>query len=290
MAIIAAAAIGAAASIYASQQSSRASSQASQAQSEAAALQTQVARELHDHWKAYYQPCDVAAIQEVCAEPVFVPRYAETAGRTRMEILRSFARARDQARRCADTYCVGAVAQQCNFISGIEAIALTDAVNFGYRWEENYAYQRNQVRLQRKYDWLGLGRNLLNQSSAASSLASQIANRLGALSGATANGWLQTAGYLLSERGQTALSGIAGRLGRLFGGPAPTGQESMADIYGGPAQFATASSNMPGGVSQNAGGATGGDIDPGSYAAPNPVTGNDWTSNSIDSSQQNFDT
>jgi len=211
MAIIAAAAIGAAATIYGASQSAKASQQASQAQSEAAALQTQVARELHQHWKDYYRQCDIDKITEVCATPLYVPKYTETAGRTRLEILRSFARARDQARKCADAYCVGSAAQQCNFISGIEAIALADSVNFGYRYEENTKITRDQIRLENIYRWLGLGRNLLSQSNAASQAASAAAARLGAQAGMASNGWLQAAGYLLSDRGQTLANKIFDR-------------------------------------------------------------------------------
>ena len=216
MAIIAAAAIGAAATIYGASQSSKAAKQSADSQFAAAQLSTLVSRELHDHWKAYYQGCDIAMIQEVCATPVYVPKYEDVAGRTRMEILRSFARARDQARRCADVYCVGADAQQCNFMSGIEAIALADAVNFGYRFEESNKVQRDQLRLENIYRWLGLGRNLLSQSNAAANTASAAALRLGAQAGAQANGWLQAAGWALSDRGQKAIAGAISGFGKLF--------------------------------------------------------------------------
>jgi len=217
MAVIAAAAITAGAAIYGASQSSKASAAASQAQLQAAQLNTLVARELHDHWKNYYQGCDIAMIQEVCATPVYVPQYEDVAGRTRMEILRSFARARDQARRCADVYCVGSDAQQCNFLSGIEAIALADSVNFGYRYEETNKIQRDQIRLENIYRWLGLGRNLLSQSNAASQVASAAATRLGAQAGQASNGWLQAAGWALSDRGSKVIGDVINRVGGLFG-------------------------------------------------------------------------
>lgn len=214
MAVVAAAGIAAAASIIGSQSSAKASKDAANAQREAAQLQTQVARELHEHWKAYYRPCDINTITEVCAEPKYVPQYELWEGRSRLEVLRSFARARDALRKCQDVYCVGRAAQQCNYIAGIEAVALVDSVNFGYRFEESQRIQMNQLRLQNIYNQLGLGRNLLNQSTAASGLASAAAMRLGAQAGQASNGWLQAAGWLAGEQGQRAL---AGAVNRIFG-------------------------------------------------------------------------
>lgn len=254
MAATAVAVIGAAAAVYGASQSGKASKEASAAQLQAAQLQTLVARELHDHWKNYYQQCDIAMITEVCATPIYVPQYEDVAGRTRMEILRSFARARDQARRCADVYCVGADAQQCNFLSGIEAIALADAVNFGYRYEETNKIQRDQIRLENIYRWLGLGRNLLSQSNAASQVASSAALRLGAQAGSGANGWLQAAGWALSDRGQKAIGGAFNQIASWWNTPSAQSIESAAGspeagladqggVYGTPSQNAgTASS------------------------------------------------
>jgi hypothetical protein len=234
MAVIAAAAITAGAAIFGASQSSKASKAAAQAQLQAAQLNTLVARELHDHWKNYYAGCDIAYIQEVCATPVYVPQYEDVAGRTRMEILRSFARARDQARRCADVYCVGSDAQQCNFLSGIEAIALADSVNFGYRYEETQKIQRDQIRLENVYRWLGLGRNLLSQSNAASQVASAAALRLGAQAGQASNGWLQAAGWALSDRGQKAIGDVINRVGGLFGSTPQIAESPSAggQLYG----------------------------------------------------------
>ena len=213
MAVIAAAAIAAGAAIYSSSQSASSSKAASDAQKEAAQLQTQVARELHEHWKQYYMQCDAAAIAEVCAQPKYVPQYALWEGRSRLEVLRTFARARVQLRQSQDIYCMGRAAQQCNYIAGIEAVALVDSVNFGYRFEESQRIQLDALRLQTLYNWLGLGRNLLNQSTAASSLASSAAFRLGAQAGQASNGWLQAAGWLTGEAGQRLIGQIGARLG-----------------------------------------------------------------------------
>lgn len=217
MAVIAAAAIGAAATIYSAQSSSKSQAAAANAQKEAAALQTLVARELHDHWKSHYQQCDIKMIGEVCATPLYVPQYDAVMGRTRAAVLREFGRARAQVNRSQSIYCVGAFAQQCNFIAGIEAIALVDQADFGFRREETQKTQLDQVRLENIFRWLGLGRNLLSQSNAASIAASAAAQRLGAQAVTGENGWLKLAGFLTSKEGSALSTQIGSRIGSLFG-------------------------------------------------------------------------
>lgn len=222
MAIIGAAVIGAGASLAASSGSSKASAAAAQAQLEAARLQTLVARELHDHWKAYYLPCDIAFVQEVCATPVYVPNYEAVSARSRMTVLSSFGRARQQLIRCQDTYCVGTYAQNCNFLAGIEAIALADAVNYGYRREEAMKIQRDQIRFENIRTVLAQGRNLITQSSNASNIAAGIAARTGAQAGQQSNGWLQFAGFLRTPEGQKLTSSASAAFARLFDKPQET--------------------------------------------------------------------
>lgn len=216
MAAIAVGVIGAAASIFGSSSSAKASKAQAEAQRQAAELQTQVARELHAHWKAYYSACDIAYITEICAIPVYTPQYETVSSRARMTILSAFGRARQQLYKCQDIFCVGKIAQDCNFISGIEAIALADAINYGYRREESLKIQLDQMRIDNQFKALGLGRNLLDQSMKASSVASGVASRTGAQAGSAANGWLQFAGFLNTPEGKKLSSGVSNTFARLY--------------------------------------------------------------------------
>ena len=216
MAIIGAAVIGGAAAIFGSSSSAKAAKASANAQREAAQLQTQVARELHDHWKAYYAACDIAYIQEICAIPVYTPQYETVSARARMTILAAFGRARQQLYKCQDVFCVGKIAQDCNFISGIEAIALADAINYGYRREESLKIQLDQMRIDNQFKALGLGRSLLDQSTKASSVASGLASRTGAQAGSAANGWLQFAGFLNTPEGKKLSSGVSNALASAY--------------------------------------------------------------------------
>lgn len=228
---IAAAAITAGAAIFGASSSSKSSKAAAEAQKEAAALQTLVARELHNHWKAYYQQCDINMINEVCATPLYVPQYDAVMGRTRAEVLREFGRARAQVNRSQNIYCVGQFAQQCNFIAGIEAIALADQTNFGYRREETQKIQLDQVRLENIYRWLGLGRNLLSQSNAASIAASAAATRLGAQAGANTSGWLALSGLLASKEGQALAGNVGSAISKLFSGSTAAERQASNERY-----------------------------------------------------------
>jgi hypothetical protein len=230
---VTAALIGGAATLGAAALSAGASKSAANSAKEAAQLQTQVARELHDHWKNYYQQCDIAAINEVCAEPVYEPNYALTEGRVRLEVLRNFARARDQSRRTQDIYCIGATCHQCNYLSGIEALTLSDVANFGYRWEEANAVQRNQLRITNRYNQLGMGRNLLNQSGEASRLASDIGLKVGAMAGQAAQNWASLSSYLVSERGQKFVGGIFDLVRKGFGSPSDPAYTNQAPLPAG---------------------------------------------------------
>lgn len=165
-------------------------------------LQTRVARELHAHWKQYYQPCDIAAIQEVCAEPKYVPNYALILSRTLGESSRNFSRAKSQVTADGSVFCIGDVCRSCNYLSSIEALTNSDVANFNYRWEEQFAVQRNQIILENRMTHLALGRNLIDQQQASTKLAAEIATRVGAMAGKAAQNWATLGSYLLSERGQ----------------------------------------------------------------------------------------
>lgn len=179
---------------------------------EAVALSTQVSRELHEHWKAYYSQCDAAAISEVCAIPVYVAPVATIAGRQRLEVIRTVGRKRQMLYRGQNVYHVGKMAQDCNVIAGLEATAALDASEWGYRRGQNLEIQRNQKRLENIYAYLGLGRNLLSNALGAASIAGAIGAQLGAEAGKTLAGWSQFLGVIQTKEGQAAIKGVFGGL------------------------------------------------------------------------------
>jgi hypothetical protein len=193
--------IGAVASVAASAISASGASKAAATTREAAELQSQVARELHDHWKAYYQQCDIKNITEVCTAPVYSPEFQLVEGRVRLEALRTLSSNREKARRNQDIYNVGAICQTSQYLAGVEAMMLTDSANYAYRWERTNVQQREQLRIANRYKGLALGRNMLAQSMAASALAAAISGRVAALQGQAAQNWATLASYLTSERG-----------------------------------------------------------------------------------------
>lgn len=197
-----AAIIGVVASVAGAVISAQGAKKAANTMKEAAELQTEVSRELHEHWKAYYAQCDIANIEEVCSEPEYVAQYPLVEGRVRLEALRTIASNRDKARRNQDIYNIGATCQTYQYLAGVEAMMLTDNANYAYRWEKTNVQQREQLRIANRFKGLSLGRNLLAQSAAASALAASIAGRVAALQGQAAQNWATMASYLTSERGQ----------------------------------------------------------------------------------------
>lgn len=218
------AAVGGIASIFGAASSAKGATDAAKQQKQAAELQTKVARELHDHWKNHYQSCDIAQIQEFCAEPYVAPDYALVLSRTNGEAARNFSRAKSQAVADDNVFCLGDDCQSCNYLSSIEALTTADVANFGYRWEEQYAVQRNQIILENRMTGLALGRNLIDQQQAASKLSAELAARVGAMAGAAAQNWAKLGSYLLSERGQKQVNDTVNLFKRGFGvtGSEPT--------------------------------------------------------------------
>lgn len=188
-------------------------SNAAGASLEAVELTTAVSRSLHEHWKSYYAQCDAAAISEVCAEPMYVAPSATIAGRTRLEVVKTLGRKRQQLYRGQNVYHVGKMAQDCNLLAALEGTAALDASEWGYRRGQNLEIQRNQKRLENIYAYLGLGRNLLSNALSASAIAGAIANQLGAEQGKALAGWSQFAGFLATKEGKRFASDVFGKIG-----------------------------------------------------------------------------
>jgi len=194
----------------------------------AAELQTKVARELHDHWKNFYSACDIRTIQEVCAIPAYTANYALVTTRVAAASLREFARARMMVATCQEHFCV--TNADCNFLVGIEAQATVDTMNFGYRREEGVKEQLDQIRLENRRSFLGLGRGLLKTSSDAAQLAAKLGSALKGWLGSPTQGWLEFAGYLGSPQGKRFADDVIGGVRGILKGntESPTSQTATA--------------------------------------------------------------
>lgn len=203
MATIAAAAAGIGVGLAGAAQRDKAASRAAQAQIDAANLATLVARELHEHWKAFYRTCDINTIREVCGTPPYAPRYNTVQSRVQAAAIREFQRAKLMIDNCNTHFCVSTLNLNCNFLSGIEAQAFADSTNFGFRREEGVKEQLDQIRLENIRSFLALGKNLLKSSADAARIAAQLGDALKGWQGNRVQGWLQFAGFLGSREGKT---------------------------------------------------------------------------------------
>lgn len=221
-------------------------SNAAGASLEAVELTTAVSRSLHEHWKSYYAQCDAAAISEVCAEPIYVAPSATIAGRTRLEVVKTLGRKRQQLYRGQNVYHVGKMAQDCNLLAALEGTAALDASEWGYRRGQNLEIQRNQKRLENIYAYLGLGRNLLSNALSASAIAGAIANQLGAEQGKALAGWSQFAGFLGTKEGQRFAKDVFGGIERIqVEAAAAQGYESDSEAIARMEQGAAAPATVP---------------------------------------------
>lgn len=215
---VAAAAAGIAVGLAGAAQRDKAASRAAQAQIDAANLATLVARELHEHWKVFYRTCDINTIREVCGTLPYAPRYNTVQSRVQAAAIREFQRARLMIDNCNAHFCVTPFNANCNFLTGIEAQAVADNINFGFRREEGVKEQLDQIRLENIRSFLGLGKNLLNTSMAAAKLAGQLGDALKGWAGSQTPGWLKFAGFLGSKGGkqftEEAEKGIRALIGK----------------------------------------------------------------------------
>lgn len=213
----AAAAAGIAVGLAGAAQRDKAASRAAQAQIDAANLATLVARELHEHWKTFYRACDINTIREVCGTLPYTSRYNAVQSRVQTAAIREFQRARLMIDNCNAHFCVSTFNVNCNFLSGIEAQAVADSTNFGFRREEGVKEQLDQMILENKRSFLALGKNLLKSSADAARIASELGGALKGWQGNRVQGWLQFAGFLGSREGKTFTDDIQKGVRALIG-------------------------------------------------------------------------
>lgn len=207
-----------------------AASRAAQAQIDAANLATLVARELHAHWIAFYRQCDITTIREVCGTPPYVAAYSTVQSRVQEATIREFQRARLMIDNCNVHFCVTTLNTNCNFLSGIEAQVFADMTNFGFRREEGVKEQVDQIILENRRSFLGLGRSLLKASADAARIAAELGGLLKGWQGKTIQGWVEFAGYLGSPEGkqfrEDLTSGVRALIGKEPESPSRNNMES----------------------------------------------------------------
>ena len=138
-----------------------------------------IAKELQDLWREHYKCLEIKATTESCAEEIYVPEYEEQAGRYAMSVKKQFQQAYEQLEQCLSPYCTGMRQLLTRDIMIEEARAVSDAVNYAYRYAESRAEALNDRRWTRMTELIGLGRGLVSMSLSYSQAAGELYSSLG---------------------------------------------------------------------------------------------------------------
>ena len=165
-----------------------------------------IANKLNDHMCENYYPCEIKLLNEVCNEPVAEVEYDEQSGRFATTARLQIAKAREELDRQFSRFCCGNHQRLLKDLAIAEAKATTDIVNYGYRVAEQRAQALNDLRYNRIFQTLGMGRGL---ASSALSYA-QVAGSTFSNAGDRVIGSLNTLTNELAfrNRGSTALNGL----------------------------------------------------------------------------------
>lgn len=165
-----------------------------------------IANKLNEHMCENYYPCEIKLLNEVCNEPIAEVDYDEQAGRFATTARLEFAKIREELDRQFSRYCCGNHQRLLKDLAIAEAKATTDIVNYGYRVAEQRAQALNDLRYNRIFQTLGMGRGL---ASSALSYA-QVAGSTFSNAGDRVIGSLNTLTNELAfrNRGNDVLNGL----------------------------------------------------------------------------------
>jgi len=164
-----------------------------------------IANKLNDHMCENYYPCEIKMLNEVCNTEEVDPEYEEQAGRFATTAKLQFAKIRQELDGQFSRFCCGNHMRLMKDLAIAEAQGVTDNVNFGYRVAEQRAQALNDLRCNKIFKALGMGRGLASAAVSYASVAGAQFSSLGSQAQASANSAFEALGYSL--RGDQALQG-----------------------------------------------------------------------------------
>lgn len=166
-----------------------------------------LAKEMRDFWNSTYRDCEVTHAGEACGAPLYTPQYDLTAGRYVASVRQQFRKGYDNLVRVAGRYCTGLTATTLKDIALAESMAVGDAVNMAYRYEEARKEAKDDVRWSRRDSVLALGRGIAKQAQSYAVLASDAYGNLGKQANAATEGAFQALGYMNNRASGSASLG-----------------------------------------------------------------------------------
>lgn len=157
-------------------------------------------------WRNYYNstfaPCENTEIAEACAAELYQKDYDTVVGRMSVAVKGQFKDLAENQLRCTSRYCTGLRGAILKDLLSAEALAVSSAMNFGYRYEDAKADAKDDLRWKRREAALNRGRDMVARNVLYSQLAYGIFGSLGAQARDGAAGALAWLGYS-SQRNQT---------------------------------------------------------------------------------------
>jgi len=178
------------------------------------------AKIFEDRWNRYktaYMPLEAAMIQEIMNTPVPVVDCSSVKSNYTSFVTNAFGENSQRLTAAASKYCLCVDKSLTEDLNLSRAIMVDDSVNFGYRFDEMYVIQRDDVRWNKRSNLLNLGRDLLAQSAKYSATADNLLAGLGEAAGKAFSGAVGYLGYYFnrqqteypSQYAQSSLSGGA---------------------------------------------------------------------------------
>lgn len=172
-----------------------------------------LAKDRWNQFKNTYAPFELEMINEAANKPEYVEDYAGSRSRYSNWAKDAYNEANKRLAQEAKEYALCFSPSLVRDLALSGALAETDGINFGFRWEENQAIIDNDMRYSRWINLLALGRDLESQSAKYAKAADNIYGNLAGLAQDAASGAMGLLGYLSARKETTYPSGYSGTVG-----------------------------------------------------------------------------
>lgn len=166
-----------------------------------------ISNKLNDHMCENYYPCEIKLLNEVCNAPEPEIEYDEQAGRFATTARLQYAKAREELSKRFSRFCCGNQMRLMKDLAIAEAQGVTDTINYGYRVAEQRKQALDDLRCNKMFQALGMGRGLAGQALSYAGAAGSILSSLGTQASAAASSAFEAIGY--RQRANAATQGLS---------------------------------------------------------------------------------
>ena len=170
-----------------------------------------LAKEQWDFFLENYRPLEDQELSEIWAEPPYEPDYPKSIAGHTNTIDKVFAAAERHRSALTDKYCVCPDVSMFTKTDIMKSTVRGDSDNFGRRYAEKLAQEKNDIRWQRRISTASRGRNLLSESASLASKAAGLFGDYAKAMGNVASGAMAFSGYV-NNRMQTEYNPVRQRI------------------------------------------------------------------------------